>query len=69
VSTFAFLVHPRADVARDVARVWTPLGSVRTARWSGGCGTRWRRRTVHVLVAPDALTKSAPEGGRVIMRS
>jgi len=28
VSKFAFLVHPRADVSRDLARVWSPLGAV-----------------------------------------
>jgi len=35
VSKFAFLVHPRADVARDLARVWAPLGSVpdRALEW------------------------------------
>ncbi|MEN0127895.1 MAG: hypothetical protein AAGC49_00535 [Brevundimonas sp.] len=28
MSTFAFLVHPRADVSRDLARVWPPLRAV-----------------------------------------
>jgi fatty aldehyde-generating acyl-ACP reductase len=35
VSTFAFLVHPRADVSRDLARAWPPLRAVpsRALEW------------------------------------
>ena len=32
-ATFAFLVHPRADVAADMARVWRPLGLVPEGVW------------------------------------
>jgi predicted amino acid dehydrogenase len=34
-ATFAFLVHPRAEVAPDLARVWRPLGRVpeRACQW------------------------------------
>jgi fatty aldehyde-generating acyl-ACP reductase len=34
-ATFAFLVHPRADLATDLARVWRPLGVVpeRASQW------------------------------------
>lgn len=33
--TFAFLVHPRAEIAPDMARVWRPLGRVpeRALQW------------------------------------
>ncbi|HEY5979452.1 MAG TPA: hypothetical protein VIT41_07440 [Microlunatus sp.] len=34
--TFAFLVHPRADVAPDMARVWPPLGAVPEGAWQWG---------------------------------
>ena len=34
--TFAFLVHPRADVAPDMARVWPPLGVVPERAWQWG---------------------------------
>ena len=34
--TFAFLVHPRADVAPDMARVWPPLGMVPERAWQWG---------------------------------
>jgi fatty aldehyde-generating acyl-ACP reductase len=34
--TFAFLVHPRADVAPDMARVWSPLGVVPESAWQWG---------------------------------
>ena len=30
---FAFLVHPRADVATDMGRVWRPLGHIPSAAW------------------------------------
>lgn len=33
---FAFLVHPRADVATDMGRVWGPLGSIPAAAWDWG---------------------------------
>lgn len=34
--TFAFLVHPRADVAPDMGRVWSPLGVVPESAWQWG---------------------------------
>lgn len=35
-ATFAFLVHPRADVAPDLGRVWAPLGRLpeQACQWS-----------------------------------
>lgn len=33
---FAFLVHPRADVATDMARLWRPLGRVPAPVWDWG---------------------------------
>jgi predicted amino acid dehydrogenase len=33
---FAFLVHPRSDVAADMARVWRPLGQVPARAWEYG---------------------------------
>ena len=36
---FAFLVHPRADVASDMARVWRPLGRMPAAAWDWGLKT------------------------------
>ena len=33
---FAFLVHPRADVATDMGRVWRPLGHIPSAAWDWG---------------------------------
>jgi len=33
---FAFLVHPRADVAVDMARIWRPLGRVPARAWDWG---------------------------------
>jgi predicted amino acid dehydrogenase len=34
--TFAFLVHPRADVGSDMARLWPPLGRVPAKAWEWG---------------------------------
>ena len=36
LATFAFLVHPRAEVARDLGRIWRPLGRLPEAacQWS-----------------------------------
>ncbi|HEU4547169.1 MAG TPA: NAD(P)H-binding protein [Microlunatus sp.] len=34
--TFAFLVHPRSEVAPDMARVWSPLGVVPEKVWQWG---------------------------------
>ena len=43
---FAFLVHPRADVSRDLGRVWSPLHAVPSAgRSSGDCATCRSRRS------------------------
>lgn len=36
---FAFLVHPRADVASDMSRVWRPLGRMPAAAWDWGLKT------------------------------
>ncbi len=33
---FAFLVHPRADVGADMARLWRPLGRVPARAWEWG---------------------------------
>lgn len=33
---FAFLVHPRTDVAADMARVWRPLGRIPARTWERG---------------------------------
>lgn len=33
MKTFAFLVHPRAEVARDLGRLWSPLGRVPDPAW------------------------------------
>ncbi|HEX5858104.1 MAG TPA: semialdehyde dehydrogenase [Microbacterium sp.] len=33
---FAFLVHPRAQVAQDMARIWRPLGRVPEPAWAWG---------------------------------
>ncbi|WP_238444195.1 semialdehyde dehydrogenase [Salsipaludibacter albus] len=33
MKTFAFLVHPRAEVATDMARIWRPLGRVPDPAW------------------------------------
>ena len=33
---FAFLAHPRADVAADMGRVWSPLGRIPSAAWDWG---------------------------------
>lgn len=50
---FAFIVHPRADVAADMGRWWRPLGAVPESAWDWGMrklpvppitwGTVWRR--------------------------
>jgi fatty aldehyde-generating acyl-ACP reductase len=33
---FAFLVHPRADVAQDMGRIWRPLGMIPERAWGWG---------------------------------
>lgn len=33
---FAFLVHPRSDVAADMGRVWRPLGRIPARTWETG---------------------------------
>ncbi|WP_404434502.1 semialdehyde dehydrogenase [Microbacterium lacus] len=33
---FAFLVHPRAQVATDMARIWRPLGLIPDSAWGWG---------------------------------
>ncbi len=34
MKTFAFLVHPRAEVARDMGRIWSPLAHVPDPAWA-----------------------------------
>jgi len=54
VSQFAFLVHPRADVSHDLARVWSPLGAVPSG------ALEWGLR--HLPVPPLTLgTVSRPD--------
>ena len=36
MKTFAFLVHPRAELARDMGRLWPPLGRVPDPAWEWG---------------------------------
>jgi fatty aldehyde-generating acyl-ACP reductase len=33
---FAFLVHPRAQIALDMARMWRPLGRIPEDAWQWG---------------------------------
>lgn len=65
---FAFLVHPRADVATDMARIWGPLGRIPDSAW------RWGLR--HLPVPPvtlasvrrrDAEPGSDPDGWIVVV--
>jgi predicted amino acid dehydrogenase len=53
--TFAFLVHPRAQVAADMARIWAPLGRLPEAMYDTGL----RRFPV-----PPVVISSAEIGGR-----
>lgn len=38
MKTFAFIVHPRAEVAADMGRRWAPLGAVPDAAWEWAMG-------------------------------
>lgn len=65
-STFAFLVHPRAEIASDLARLWRPLGLAPEA------ALQWGLR--HLPVPPQTLAtvrrRDRPDGeiaGRVIV--
>ncbi|ROS28133.1 semialdehyde dehydrogenase [Cellulomonas sp. PhB150] len=58
MSQFAFLVHPRADVSQDLARVWSPFGAVPSG------ALEWGLR--HLPVPPLTLgTVSRPDEGGV----
>src|SRR5690606_14851787 len=49
--TFAFLVHPRAQVAPDMARVWAPLGHLPEA------ALQWGLRHLPVPPQPFATVR------------
>lgn len=48
---FAFLVHPRADVAADMARVWRPFGRVPEGAW------QWAMRRLPLPAQPFATIR------------
>jgi len=71
---FAFLVHPRADVATDMARVWAPLGRVPGRAWDWGLRTlpvppvtlaEVRRRDS--ATEPDGWIVVVPVGARQLL--
>ena len=53
--TFAFLVHPRARLADDMARIWAPLGRVPESMYETGL-----RR----LPVPPAVISTVEIGGQ-----
>ncbi|MBK8446798.1 MAG: semialdehyde dehydrogenase [Micropruina sp.] len=54
---FAFLVHPRADVATDMARIWRPLGRVPARSWDWGL----RRLPVPPITLASVRRRGATE--------
>ena len=64
---FAFLVHPRADVATDMARLWRPLGRVPAPVWD------WGLRHLPVPPVPLATVRrretatQGPEGWVIVV--
>ena len=57
---FAFLVHPRADVATDMGRIWRPLGRVPNRAWDGAL----RRLPVPpIALATVSRRDTEPAGG------
>lgn len=57
-TTFAFLVHPRAELATDLGRVWRPLGRVPERAWQWGL----RHLPVPPLPLADVRTAERPLG-------
>ena len=73
---FAFLVHPRADVATDMARVWSPLGRIPGAAWDWGLRrlpvppqllATVRRRDAEPDAGPDGWVLVVPVGARQLL--
>ncbi|MFT4295861.1 MAG: hypothetical protein QM582_10665 [Micropruina sp.] len=73
---FAFLVHPRADVATDMARVWRPLGRIPASAWDWGLRrlpvppqllATARRRDAAAEAGPDGWVLVVPVGARQLL--
>ena len=73
---FAFLVHPRADVATDMARVWSPLGRIPASAWDWGLRrlpvppqllASVRRRDTAPDAGPDGWVLVVPVGARQLL--
>ena len=73
---FAFLVHPRADVATDMGRVWRPLGHIPSAAWDWGLRrlpvppqllATVRRRDAEPDAGPDGWVLVVPVGARQLL--
>ncbi len=73
---FAFLAHPRADVAADMGRVWSPLGRIPSAAWDWGLRrlpvppqllATIRRRDTAPQAGPDGWMLVVPVGARQLL--
>ncbi|MFT4217441.1 MAG: hypothetical protein QM619_09710 [Micropruina sp.] len=73
---FAFLVHPRADVATDMGRVWRPLGQIPSAAWDWGLRrlpvppqllATVRRRDTEPSSGPEGWVLVVPVGARQLL--
>jgi fatty aldehyde-generating acyl-ACP reductase len=73
---FAFLVHPRADVATDMARIWRPLGRIPSSAWDWGLRrlpvppqllATVRRREPDAPAAPEGWVLVVPVGARQLL--
>ncbi len=73
---FAFLVHPRADVATDMGRVWRPLGRIPSSAWDWGLRrlpvppqllATVRRRDQDSSAGPEGWVLVVPVGARQLL--
>lgn len=60
MKTFAFLVHPRAEIARDMGRLWRPLGRIPDPAWD------WAMRRLPLPTMPLGTVHRADLDDRVV---
>lgn len=64
---FAFLVHPRAQVATDMARIWKPLGLIPDSAWGWGLRNLPVPPITLASVHRDDATDATASAGSVIV--
>ncbi len=64
---FAFLVHPRAQVSTDMARIWKPLGLIPDSAWGWGLRNLPVPPITLAKVHHDDATDAAPAGSVLVV--